>query len=190
MTANSSGFNLPDPGYFDLIKGSLGRLTSPALRLYTRGGKCRDRIVLHENGTWNALKLRLRIRNTSWFFDIPGCQVFLRRIEGPSGLLETESTRLVWSLEPDREQWFAPKLMLRGSVGERYVDLCSVDERNLYLQVMSERFLRGDHRFTRRGTYVLHVQPIAPGRRHGPETPIRVSYNPSDWLATEVLDAL
>ena len=185
-----SGFTLPDPGYFSLLTAPLKRMTRPALRLYTRGGKCLDRITLQAGGaSWPGLKLRLRIRNTSQFADIPGCQIYLRRIEGPRGLLDMESSRLIWSIEPNRDEWLTPKLILRGTVGEKYVDLCSVDQRTPYLQIMSERYLHGGHRFTDGGIYVLHVQPIVPGRRHSLETRIRVSYDPSNWQATDVVDA-
>jgi hypothetical protein len=139
---------------------------------------------------WPGIKLRLRVRNTSSLVDIPDCQIYLRRIEGPRGLLERESTRLIWSIQANQQEWLTPKLMLRGTVGERYVDLCSVDDQNRYLQVMSERYLHGGHRFVDTGEYVLHVQPIAPGRRHGNETRIRVSYDASNWQGTQIVDAL
>jgi len=184
---------LPDSGYLTLLAAPVKRCTRPAIRFYTRGGKCLDHITMYnaQGGPgWPGIKLRLRVRNTSRLVDIPDCQIYLRRIEGPGGLLEWESTRLIWSIQANQEEWLTPKLMLRGTVGERYVDLCSVDEQRRYLQIMSERYLHGGHRFVDTGEYILHVQPIAPGRRHGREIRIRVAYDASAWQRTHVVDVL
>lgn len=177
----------------NIVKGAaglVGHLTRPSIRFLTRGDRSEHRVNFRREGggqAWPAIKLRLLVRNAGWF-DIPNVQIYLKRVEGPGGLLVRESFRLIWSIE-ENDQWLTPKTLFHGTVGDRYVDLCSVDERSNHLQIMSESYLHGGHRFTKAGIYTLHVQAVVPRRAHGKETRIRVAYDPANWMSTRILDA-
>jgi len=96
---------------------------------------------------------------------------------------------MIWSQEYQMSEWLTPKMILHGQVGEKYVDLCQVAQRHNYLQIMSEKYEGGWHRFTESGIYAIYVKPIVAGRRHGREMRIRVSYQQSDWVGTHVVGA-
>ncbi len=184
--------DLPVAGLLGFVASLLKRMTRLALSVGLTGARCHDRRIFeYRDGTSGpGIKLRLLIRNESRFSDIADCQVLVTRIESPSGvLLEGESSRLIWSLEYTRSEWLTPKLILRGDVGARYVDLCSAEERDQCLQIMSERYEGGDHRFTESGIYAIRVQLIVPSRRRCKEIRVRVSYDQSNWASTRMLDA-
>ena len=98
--------------------------------------------------------VRVRVYNVGGFSAVH-CRVFVERIWLDGRQVESERSPLHWA---DRDGVYElPEPMRRGERNGLYVDVCASDSVDPTLQIISQKALKGRHRFDKSGLYKIEL---------------------------------
>ena len=122
-------------------------------------------VTMYGNRIGRSKYIRALVYNTSGFA-ARRCQVFVENIWLENRLIESERSPLHWT---DIDAVYQFPAMYHGQKYGRYIDICASDSIEPTLQIISQKAIKGYHRFKEAGIYRIELTAEA-------ERPCRIGH--------------
>ena len=106
--------------------------------------------------------------------------VYVTRIERNALVIEKDPSPLAWTDEP-KDRWFTPRQIARHQTHRYYIDVCASHAYDGSLNVLSQKWTKGYHRFSESGTYTIDVVAKSLGVSSEGRAQMTIQYDNSRW---------
>jgi hypothetical protein len=169
---------IPDIG---LIEKATGLVFRPMLHITHRGERKVEVVSIRYPGGTSRHGNSKYIR--AWVFNQIGfkarrCRVFVERIWHNDRLIDDERSPLHWA---DLDGVYELSDMPRGYRYGHYIDICAADSVDPRLQIISQKGLKGYHRFETGGIYRLELSAEAINPYYAGHLLISLRHDAVNW---------
>lgn len=116
-------------------------------------------------------------------FPARSCQVFVDRISLDGKTIEPERSPLHWA---DLDGAFELPAIRRGYKNGHYIDICATDSVDPRFQVISQKWMKGYHRFPQSGEYEIEMTAEAATPCSFGHFAIRLHYETGNWKSLRI----
>ncbi len=119
-------------------------------------------------------------------FPARACQVFVDRIALDGRAIETERSPLHWA---DLDKTFELPAIRYGYKNGHYIDICATDSIDPRFQIISQKWMKGYHRFSQTGTYEIEMTAEAAKPCSFGHFVIKLGYETGSWKSLRIESA-